>query len=59
MSTTKKYRVIYNNYSITAVMEDGEFNTASGDNIIADTKDNIITMLTALGIDCSMMENYD
>lgn len=59
MSTIKKYRVIYNNYSITAVMEDGEFNTASSDKIIADTKENIITMLTSLGIDCTLLQNYD
>ena len=54
----KKYRVEYNMYGILSVQEDGEFNTATANSIICDTKANVIMMLSSLGIDCTMLENY-
>jgi hypothetical protein len=53
-----KYRVEYNRFGILSVQEDGTFNTASGNSIIADTLPNIRLMLSALGVDCSALDNY-
>jgi hypothetical protein len=54
----KRYRVEYNRFGIVGVQEDGAFNTASGNSIIADTLANIRLMLTALGVDCSALDSY-
>ena len=55
----KIYRVEYNRFGIVGVQEDGAFNTASGNSIIADTIPNIRLMLTALGIDCTELDKYE
>lgn len=54
----KRYRVEYNQYGIQAITEDGAFTTASPNSVIADTIENIKTMLTALGIDCTKLNEY-
>ena len=55
----KRYRVEYNRFGIVSVQEDGAFNTASCNSIIADTIPNIRLMLTALGIDCAELDKYE
>ena len=55
----KIYRVEYNRFGIVSVQEDGAFNTASGNSIIADTIPNIKLMLTVLGIDCTELDKYE
>jgi hypothetical protein len=55
----KRYRVEYTRFGIVSVQEDGAFNTASGNSIIADTIPNIRLMLMALCIDCGELDNYE
>ena len=55
----KRYRVEYNHIGILSMQEDGAFNTASGNSIIADTIPNIRLMLTALGVDCAELDKYE
>ena len=57
----KRYRVIANKYTIESVMIDGEFNTAAANDklVVAGTKDDLITMLSALAIDVSELDKYE
>jgi len=56
-----RYRVIANRYTIESVMIDGEFNTAAATDklVVAGTKDDLITMLSALAIDVSELDKYE
>lgn len=56
-----RYRVIANKYTIESVMIDGVFNTAAANDklVVAGTKDDLITMLSALAIDVSELDKYE
>lgn len=53
----KKYRVEYSMYEVLSVQEDGEFNTASGYSLIADTLPRIRIVLGSLGVNCDKLND--
>lgn len=55
------YRVVANKYEIESILEDGEFTTAASEDsiVVSGSKDKIITMLEALGINYDKLNSYE
>ena len=57
----QKYLILYTSERISLVMEhNGEATvTTPNNNVLVETKENALKMLTALGVDCTALEEYN